>query len=338
MPGQLRDRRVPHQLGGQLHVVPRDVELLELIFVDRAPIAGVADQPPFERQQTVERRDRLGIAAGIGLRLPFLEQGVGERGQDLERAIVELDRLVELLERDVVRRKAVRHPRPALAPLIRAQQVLDGVVDLRGERRAHADEVVELDEAWLCLQQILERRARVAGAYRGLELEKGGVAPGRHDGQPVRERLACGGDVRAVERQPEIGGQRILVRVETQRLRPGGLVPQRRLIAGERGVVGDAARAATRRQRVGDLEQERQGRVVRRRRRGQFVRFSQIAAVLGAEIALADGEQCRRAGGAGGRGSGEGGDRAQGLVFAKRREQAVEAAGANQRVRGGEPF
>ena len=178
-------------LAASFHVVPRDVELLELVFVDRAPVAGVADQPALERQQTVEGRDRLGVATGVGLRLPFLEQGVGERRQDLERAIVELDRLVELLERDVVRGERVGDAGPALTPRVCAQQVLDGVVDLGGERRAHADEVVELDEARLCLQQTLERRARVPGAHRGLELDEGRIAPRRHHGQPVRERLAC---------------------------------------------------------------------------------------------------------------------------------------------------
>ena len=207
-----------------------------------------------------------------------------------------------------------------------------------GEGRADADEVVELDEARLCLQQTFERRACVAGAHRGLELDEGRIAPRRHRGQPVPERLTCRGDVRTVERQPEVRGQRILVRVETQRLRPGGLVPKRRLIPGERGVVGDDARAAARRKRVGHLEQERQVRVVRRGRRGQFARFSQVAAVLGAEIALADSEKRRRAGGAGGRGSGDGRDRSQGVVLAKRREQTVEAPGANQGVGGGDSF
>jgi hypothetical protein len=66
--------------------------------------------------------------------------------------------------------------------------------------------------------------------------------------------------------------------------------------------------------------------------------FSQVAAVFGAEIALADGEKHRRASGAGGRGGGDGRDRPQGFVFAKRRQQAVEAPGANQGVGGSDSF
>src|SRR5476649_1239326 len=79
--GQLRHVRVDQQCVGELDVRPRLVVAFELALVQRAPVAGVADEP-VRRNQHVRGRDRVDGLAQVRQRARLAEQRVD--GQRLE--------------------------------------------------------------------------------------------------------------------------------------------------------------------------------------------------------------------------------------------------------------
>ena len=101
---ELGHLRVPHQFSGDLHVVPRLVVAIELHLVERAPIPTIADEPSPE-QQLVDSDDGVSVPSGVGQRLHLAKHRIGKRRHDIERAVIEPNGFVELLERDVVARE-----------------------------------------------------------------------------------------------------------------------------------------------------------------------------------------------------------------------------------------
>ena len=109
--------------------------------------------------------------------------------------------------------------------------------------------------------------------------------------------------VGAVERHPQIGGQRILVRPRSQERRPFVASRERLLHPADLGVVTErpAARTKTRRQGVGDVEERRERGSTRAIGRSQLARALEVALVDHAHFALAQRREDRRPDGAVGR-------------------------------------
>ena len=119
----------------------------------------------------------------------------------------------------------------------------------------------------------------------------------------------------------------------TQLRRPRLTIPISGLHPRQLHIVADLTDSPACRQRVRDVEERRERLLQRETCAGQQIpRALQIAGVLGAELALADGKQRRRSYGAGSGGIRDGGNRAKRVVFFVSIKETVSAAGSHERI------
>src|SRR5581483_2048204 len=203
----------------------------------------------------------------------------------------------------------------------------DGRIELLPRERVHAERVVDLDEPGVRPQQRAQRIDVLPAAGGRSVSDQRRVAPRGNGGEPLLEVRLARLSVRTIEGNPEIRGNRVLVGVRAQTrgehltVAVGDLTP---------GQLALARRARRGRQRVRDLEQGRPARGGHR--------TGELAARTGIqpEFRVANRHQDRGFGRAGGSLTANGRISAQRVVLLVRGGEAVEAAVAQQPIRGGQ--
>ena len=140
-------------------------------------------------QHLIDHGEGFVVTARVGQRASFSQHRVGVGRHHRKRLVEELDGAVELLHRNIVVGERLGDGRPARAPGIGTQQALHRLVDFSAQRRAEGKVIVDLAEARIGVEQVLEGAAVHAAAGRRLEPDERRLAPDRHHAQPLVNRL-----------------------------------------------------------------------------------------------------------------------------------------------------